>query len=364
MTHDPVKVVHVLGTLDRGGVETIALRNCRTIPVASVKQTFVLLGPDEGLLAPQFREAGADIRRCPLTPKVTFPVRLWNLLCVLRPDVVESHVSLTSGLVLAAASAAGVPVRIARMRSEGDGRRDTPARRVQRALLREMICNSATDVLGVTTAALAFADPPPHDRRYRVVPNQVDVSRFRFVPRVGEPRAGQVLGHIGRASPEKNRAFLMDVFAQARRSRPDVRLIVAGSGGVEDLTSVAPRVAADPSVHLVGHTERPEDVLRGIDVLLLPSQREGLPGVVLEALASGVPVLATDLPGLRELAARLRGLHLLPLSVGSDRWASTALALATTPDSERALIAEGVRNSEFALSPDDQWWRTVWTASR
>ncbi|NKE56776.1 glycosyltransferase family 1 protein [Lentzea sp. PSKA42] len=364
MTQDPVKVVHVLGTLDRGGVESIALRQCRTIPASCVKQTFVLLGPHEGQLAPQFRAAGADIRRCPLGPKVTFPVRLWNALCTLRPDVVESHVSLASGLVLAAASAAGVPVRIARMRSEGDGRRDTPARRLQRALLREMICNSATDVIGVTKAALAFTDPPPHDHRYRVVPNQVDTGRFRFVPRVGEPRAWPVLGHIGRASPEKNRAFLMEVHAEARRLRPDVRLTIAGPGGVEDLTSVAPRVAADPSVHLLGHTERPEDVLAAIDVLLLPSHREGLPGVVLEALASGVPVLATELPGLRELAPRLRGLHLLPLRVGPVRWAATALALASISESERALIAEGVRNSDFALSPDDQWWRTVWTASR
>ena len=364
MTQDPVKVVHVLGTLDRGGVETIALRNCRTIPVSCVKQTFVTLGPHEGQLASEFRAAGADVRSCPLNPKVTFPVRLWNLFCVLKPDVVESHVSLVSGLVLAAASAAGVPVRVARMRSEGDGRRDTPVRMLQRALLREMICNSATDVIGVTKAALAFADPPPHDRRYRVVPNQVDVNRFRLVRRVREPGARPVLGHIGRASAEKNRAFLMEVFREARCQRPDVRLTIAGPGGVEDLTSVAPRVAADPSVHLLGHTDRPEDVLAMIDVLLLPSRREGLPGVVLEALSSGIPVLANELPGLQEIAVRLRGLHLLPLSVGPERWASTALALASTSESERALIAEGVRNSEFALSPDDQWWRTVWTAAR
>jgi glycosyltransferase involved in cell wall biosynthesis len=364
MTQDPVKVVHVLGTLDRGGVETTALRHCRTIPTSCVKQTFVTLGPHEGLLAPQFRAAGADIRRCPLNPKVTFPVRLWHVLCTLRPDVVESHVSLVSGLVLAVASVARVPVRIARMRSEGDGRRDTPARRLQRSLLRGMIRNSATDVFGVTKAALAFADPPPNDHRYRVVPNQVDVNRFRFVRRVPEPGVRPVLGHIGRASAEKNRAFLMDVYAEARSLRPDVRLTIAGPGGVEDLTSVAPRVAADPSVQLLGHTERPEDVLAEIDVLLLPSHREGLPGVVLEALASGVPVLATELPGLRELAARLCGLHLLPLHVGPAGWAASALALATTSESERALIAEGIRNSEFALSPDDPWWRTVWTASR
>ncbi|TWP52411.1 glycosyltransferase [Lentzea tibetensis] len=361
----PVKVVQVLGTLDRGGVETIALRQCRDIPPEHVRQVFVTLGTHEGMLAPEFRAAGAEVVRCPVRPKWTFPMRLWHLLRRIRPDVVESHVSLTSGLVLAVASAARVKVRIARLRSEGDGRGDAPLRRLQRRLLRELMCNSATSVLGVTRAALTFAGPPPHDYRYQVVPNQVDVERFASARRAVRDRcAGPVMTHIGRASPEKNRGFLLGVHTEARRLRPDVRLTVVGPGGIEDLAAVAPRVASDPSVRLLGPTDRVEEVLAATDVLLLPSHREGLPNVVLEALAAGVPVLAADLPGLRELSEQVHGLYLLSLRAGAAAWANTALTLAGTPESERDRISEGIRRSPFALSADDRWWRTVWTAHR
>jgi glycosyltransferase involved in cell wall biosynthesis len=358
-------VVHVLGTLDSGGVETIALRLCRAIPPDQARQAFVTLGAHEGLLAPQFRAAGAVVHRCPLGPKWTFPVRLWRLLRELRPDVVESHVSLVSGLVLAVAVLAGVEVRIARLHSEGDGRTPTAARRAQRAVLRALLRLSATSVLGVTRASLAFARPPVDDGRFRVVHSQVDVDRFASVCRTSEYRGGGlVMTHVGRASPEKNRGFLLEVHAEARRRRPDVCLTIVGQGGIGDLEAVSPAVAADPLVRLVGHTDRVEEVLAATDVLLLPSHREGLPGVVLEALAAGVPVLASDLPGLRELARELLGLTLLPLVVGPRLWASSALALAETSDEERALIVERIRSSRFAVSANDQSWRAVWTVRR
>lgn len=360
----PVEVVHVLGTLDRGGVETIALRQCRTIPPDQARLTFVTLGEREGLLATQFEAAGARIHRCPLSPKWTFPFRLWRLLRALRPDVVESHVSLVSGLVLTVAAFAGVDVRIARMRSEGDGRPDTMACRVRRAVLRALLRWAATSVFGVTRAALAFAAPPKGDARFSVVPNKVDVDRFASVCRTSRGADGGpvMMTHVGRASPEKNRAFLLEVHAEARRLHPDVGLTFVGPGGTADLEAASPTVASDRSVHLIGHTDRVEDVLAATDVLLLPSRREGLPNVVLEALAAGVPVLASDLPGMRELATQLCGITVLPLEAGPLVWAYSALALAGTPDCERALISEGVRFSPFAISSDDQWWRTVWTA--
>ncbi|GLZ30109.1 hypothetical protein Lesp02_22990 [Lentzea sp. NBRC 105346] len=361
----PIKVVHVFGTLDRGGSQMIALRRCRGIPPERVHQVFVTIGAHEGMLAPEFRETGADVVRCSFSPKWTFSLRLFRLLRALRPDVIESHVDLRGGLVLAVAAAAGVRVRIARMRGDGDGQPDRPLHRLRRKLLRELMCNSATSVIGVTRAALAFADPPPHDYRYRVEPDQVDVDRFASMRRAVRDRcAGPVMTHIGRATPEKNRAFLLGVHAEARRFRPDVRLTLVGPGGIEDLVSVEPRVTSDPTVRLLGPTDHVDEVLARTDVMLLPSRREGLPNVVLEALAAGVPVLASDLPGLRELAARVQGLHLLPLAAGPQVWAERALELAGTPDSERDLISEAIRCSPYALSPGDQSWKAMWSARR
>lgn len=360
-------VVSVVGTLDRGGVETAALNLCRTIPSAEVRQILLITGAAEGTLAPQFRAAGALVHRCPVRPTVLFPVRLWRYLRHTRPDVVVSHISVVSGLVLAVAGLAGVGVRIARMSSEGDGRPDNPRRRLQRAVLRALLRRCATDVLGVTAGSLAFAGDPVGDTRFRVLPNGIDVARFASVRalRAEQAREAPSFVYIGRAAPEKNRGFLLKVHAEAKRVRAATTLTVVGPGGTSDLAAVdSGSCYTDPSVHLIGESDQVEEVLGDADVLLLPSHREGLPTVVLEALAAGVPVLATYLPGLRDLAREVRGLTLLPLSAGPSAWARTALALADLPSDERDRISDALARSPFTLAGSAAVWKRLWTAPR
>jgi glycosyltransferase involved in cell wall biosynthesis len=364
MTGEPVPptVLHVLGTLDRGGVETLALNLCRFIPPSEFDQVFLTLGDGEGSLAPQFRAAGARVCRLPVRPVWTFPARLWQYLRTTRPRVVVAHVSLVSGLVVAVAALARVPVRIVRMNSEGDGRPDNPRRLVQRRVLRAMMRRSATYVVGNTAAGLAFAAPPAGDRRYRVLHDGVDVARFARVRRPrGRPDGAPTFLHIGRALPVKNRGFLLGVHAEANRHRPGTRLIFVGPGGTADLAAADPAVHANPLVELAGETDRVESALAGCDLLLLPSFREGLPGVVLEALSAGVPVLAADLPGLRDLSRAVEGLTLLPLDAGPGEWARTALRLADLPPEHRDRISTSMSTSRFTLSESADRWRALWT---
>ncbi|MFD2417332.1 glycosyltransferase [Amycolatopsis pigmentata] len=353
-------VVNVMGTLDRGGVETVALELCELIPPSEMRQVFVVTGDSEGRLAPRFRAAGAVVHRCQVRPKPLFPFRWWGYLRRVRPDVVVSHISVVSGLVLLVAALAGVRVRIARMSSEGDGRPDTLPRRAQRALLRGFLRVSATDVLGVTAASVAFAGATGRDPRYRVLPNGVDVARFARARELREPRTrGTSLVHIGRAAPEKNRGFLLRVLAEAKRLDSSVTLTAVGPGENTDLEAVDREVASDPSVRLIGEHDQVERILADADVLLLPSLREGLPTVVLEALAAGVPVLCSDLPGLCDLAMEVEGLTLLPLDEGPAVWARTALQLAGLPEAARDRIAESLAASRFTLTGAARAWRTV-----
>ncbi|MFF5070367.1 glycosyltransferase family 4 protein [Micromonospora olivasterospora] len=362
----PVRVVHVMGCLDRGGIETSALDVCRAIPPDEVQQTFVTVAGWEGALAADFRAAGAAVRQLPVRPRRSFPLRMWQCLQSLRPDVVVSHISLTSALVLLAARAGGVPVRVARLSSEGDGRPDTRGRRAQRALLRRLLPHVATDVLGVTAAARDFAGVRPGDPRYRVLPNGVAISRVDGWDREtarrhwGLPPDAPVLGYLGRAAPEKNRAFLVEIHRAARALRPDARLLVAGPGGSDDITGPHPQVGADGRVVLAGEVDEIASVLAACDVLLLPSVREGLPGVILEALAAGVPVVATDLPTLRELATLVRGVVPVSLSAGADAWATVALRQAEMDADERRELSLSLRSSPFTLEHATREWRDLW----
>jgi len=359
-------VTHVIGSLDRGGAETVSLDICRSVPPHEVEQTFVTLAGREGGLAGQFRAAGALVRQCPLSPVLTFAPRLWRCLRSTRPDVVVAHVSLVSAVVLLVAMVARVPVRVARMWSESDGRPDSLPWRVRRALLRRLLRRTATDVVGVTAAALRLAGPPEGDRRYRVLYNSVATDRVdgwdrrAARRRWGLPTDACVLVHIGRAAAVKNRPFLVETHRVVRERWPQTRLLVVGPGGTDDLTSAHPEIVDDPSVLLAGETEEIASVLAAADVLLLPSRWEGLPGVVLEALAAGVPVVANDLPCLRELTAHLSGLTLLPLSAGAAGWADAVLRQARASTARRDEIRRRLRSSPFLLDHAVREWRALW----
>ncbi|MGW0433347.1 glycosyltransferase [Micromonospora sp. NPDC003197] len=362
----PVQVAHVIGSLDRGGAEIVSLDVCRAVPATEVEQTFITLAGREGSLAGEFRANGALIQQCPLRPVTSFPLRLWRFLQSHRPDVVVSHISLASAVVLLAARIAKVPVRIARMHSEGDGRRNTPVRRLRRWLLRHLLRHTATDVLGVTGAALDFAGPPAGDARYRVLYNGVNTARVSGWDRSTArrhwkiPEDAHVMVHIGRPAPAKNRPFLIDVHTAVRELWPDTVLLVVGPGGTDDFTSARPEIVDDPLVLLAGEAEEIASVLAAADVLLLPSRWEGLPGVILEALAAGVPVVATDLPCLRELSAQLRGLTLLPLAEGPLRWADATMCQAQTSSARRQEIRQSLHSSAFLLDRAVRQWRTLW----
>ncbi len=369
-TRPPVHVVHVVGCLDRGGIETAMLDVCRSVPVQDVRHTFVTVAGWEGSLAGRFRAAGAGVTQCPVRPRHSFGPRMWRRLRSLRPDVVVSHIGLTSALVLLTARLCGVPTRVARLWSEGDGRPEAPLRRAQRAVLRRLLPHAATDVLGVTAAALRFAGHRPHDPRYGVLYNGVALDRVdgwdrrTARRRWGLPDDAPVLGYLGRAAPEKNRGFLVEVYGAARALRPDTRLLVAGPGGSDDLTAVDPAIVTDPHVVLAGEVDDVGAVLAAADVLLLPSVREGLPGVALEALAVGVPVVSSDLACLRELSTLVAGLTPLPLTAGRERWAAAALDRAAIDADRRRELALALRDSPFTLANVVRQWRDLWEAGR
>lgn len=365
-TDRTVHVVHVIGTLDRGGAETLSLDICRAVPATEVRQTFITTGGREGSLAAEFRAAGASVLQCPIPPVASFPFRLWRCLRQLRPEVVVSHICLVSAVVLLVARAAGTPVRIARIWSETDFRPDTVARVAMRSLLRQVLRRVATDVVAVSDAALAFAGRSVGAAGCQILYNSVDSARIGGWDRSSArrrwnlPEDAGVIAYIGRADPVKNRPFLVDIHREVRTAQPTTRLLLVGPCGVDDVLSAHPQVRQDPSVILGGEPDEIGSVLAAADVFVLPSVSEGLPGVVLEALAAGVPVVATNLPCLREASRYVKGLTLLDLSDGPRRWADAVTRSAATAPAGRDEIRASFAESPFRLEHAAAQWRSLW----
>ncbi|SHN54900.1 Glycosyltransferase involved in cell wall bisynthesis [Geodermatophilus obscurus] len=213
---------------------------------------------------------------------------------------------------------------------------------VERSALRRA---DAVVVLTDRTAAALVADGVPAER-VSTVPSGFDPRLFAgrppdAFPGVGRPR----IGYVGRLAPQKRADRLVEAFG---RMREPASLVVVGDG--PDRQRVHALAAGLPRVHLTGfveHTAVPA-VLASLDVLALPSAYEEMGSVLTEAMASGLPVVASDVGGIPEVVHHgVTGLLVPPGD--ADALAAALDRLAADPEL-RARLAAGalVRAEEYA----------------
>lgn len=143
------------------------------------------------------------------------------------------------------------------------------------------------------------------DGRFETIYNGVDVTRIASADRASARRAFGVaddeivIGSVGRLVPVKNYELLLRAFS---RLRARTRLVFIGEGPERaKLEGVAATCGITSRTTLLGHREDVADLLVGLDVFVLPSRSEGMSNTLLEAMAAGVPVMASDVGGNREI---------------------------------------------------------------
>jgi glycosyltransferase involved in cell wall biosynthesis len=186
--------------------------------------------------------------------------------------------------------------------------------------------------------------------RIEVIYNSVDLSAFRmgpFSPSERKARRGAVglaesplLLNVARHTPQKGLLDLIAAMDTAPLRATGARLLLVGLG--PDTETIRARVHAlglDAAVSLLGRRSDIHELMELSDVFVLPSIYEGLPLALLEALATGLPVVASDLPEIREVTGE-RGAYLVP--AGQPALLAHAIAsLVTFPEAGKALAQEG-----------------------
>ena len=298
----PWSIVHVLSSYGVGGQERVALDLAagqveRGHRVAVVS----LAGEPDGPLAAEFAAAGVDVHRVARKPRID-PVLVGVLAWVLRrlgADIVHTHNPLP---LIYGAPAARLIGATAIHTKHGIN----PGSRVERALRKAAarLVAAFVAVSEVTAEQAREQRDCPLDRLH-VIPNGIRLERFRPDPEaraavraeLGIPDDAWVVGTVGRLDEFKNQSLL--VRALAPRLSPLRRLVLVGDGPTRD--AVAAEVAATPSaafITLAGRRMDVDRVLPAFDVFALSSKSEGLPLVVPEAMAAGLPIVTTAVGGL------------------------------------------------------------------
>ncbi len=255
-------------------------------------------------------------RRMSPARDATSLARLTALLRRLRPDLVHAHTPKGGLLGTIAATAAGVRARIYHMR----GLPLMTATGAQRRILtmtERTSCALATRVLAVSPSLRDYAvearlcpawkirvlgsgSGNGVDCTGRFDPDRVPSgARASFRQQIGADADAPVIGFLGRLVRDKGIVELAEAWARIREARPDAHLVLGGVFEDRDAVPPATREALerDPRVHVLGFVEDTPRFYAGIDVLALPTYREGFPNVPLEAAAMRVPVVATRVTG-------------------------------------------------------------------
>jgi len=271
------------------------------------------------------------------------------------------HINAFHGLSLyyaRLAMRAGVPMRIAHSHNASLRKSATkPLKLLIHKMAKELYVNDATDLWACSKSAAEFLFPQSALRAKGVefIPNGIEASRFRFKPEVREQVRAElglegnfVIGNVGRLCSQKNQDFLLDVFAQVRRGRPESRLLLVGEGELMGALKVkAKRLGIAREVIFFGVSSHVERLLWAMDVFAFPSRFEGLGIAAVEAQATGLPVLGSEcIPDEACVTPRLQRLE---LKTGPARWAQALLELECGLDGRQTGVDQ-VRHIGFDIN--------------
>lgn len=311
-------VLHVCTRFQRGGSE----RRIRDIVTALPEMAHtVIVGEDSDLLlarqllAPAQVDQLSTLRR-PLDPRADLAtvLALRRQLEVARPSVVVTHQSKAAALTrLAASGSRVVPlVHSLSMASFGEGygrAQDWAFRLVERWLGRRTPVFAA---VGRDLADRYTALGIPRDR-FQIVRSGVPLPTLTMSQRMVRrdvrrdleiPPTAAVILFVGSLDDRKGVTTLPDLLRGVTTEHTDrVDLVVAGDGHLREQMAQLAHAGPSDRIHLLGHVDPIEPLLWAADVMVLPSRVEGLPQVLVQAAATGLPFAAYDVDGVNELLA-------------------------------------------------------------
>jgi glycosyltransferase involved in cell wall biosynthesis len=345
------KILHVIDSLDLGGAQTFLLElvkhhdGSRYLPEVACMH-------GRGVYAEAFEKNGITVHS--LSPEKFPPFYLPNFWKLMRSggyDILHFHLFGANLCAKPLAIMAGHPAIIVHDQCNDASREKNPL-----LLGADAFWNRRSDrVIAVSESTRDYLldreDLP--DDLVTMIPNGIDTEVFSPASAVareaaraalGIPRDGLVIGGVGRLVAQKNFALFLEVAARVLAGHPSVLFVIAGTGPEEEeLKARAVALGIEEQVRFLGHVSDRLALYHAFDALLMTSDFEGTPMVLLEAMSCGLPVVASAVDGIAEVCTN--GHNALLIAPGDVAGFTAALEGMLKDDGLRSNMGRNARNT-------------------
>lgn len=361
------RILHIFNKMDRGGAELRTIDLLRHLDHDRYEFYFCSLSGEKGELDEVIRNLGGTIIYCKLKD-INFIRKFTLIIKKNKINVIHSNMYYFSGIILFLAKCAKVSVRIAHFRTVDSGKPKSLFNSLKYKIFKGLIKRYATLIIGVSKSALtnSLGSQILKDKRVKVLYNGIDLRGLNQTIEIGIPQEenlrikynlmenDKVFIHIGRMTEAKNHLKLIEIFNEYLKSNKEAFLFIIGKRDEaidQKLSSKIKDYSIEDKVFFLGIKPNVFLYLKQADCMIYPSIREGLPGAILEAMASGVPVIASNISPHIELSVFFNSIKCVSINVAAKEWVFEIEKLIKNNNFDfNEKIASDFLNSPFTIS--------------
>jgi glycosyltransferase involved in cell wall biosynthesis len=351
----PIRLALSITELDVGGAERCLVELATRIDRARFTPVVYSMSPRpneiQQSLLPTLEAAGIETHFLGARGARDFPAavsRLTKLLKRQRPAVVQSFLFHANFVSRLAAWRSGVPHVLSGVRVAEQGVAwHLWLDRATRGLVDRYVCVSQ-DVARFTRQRLRLSE-----KRTIVIPNGIDYERLATATAadltiLGFPTGRRAVTYVGRLEPQKGVVELLEHSPGWLERSPDYDLLLVGAGPLEEqLKKIAGRLGIGSRTHFAGWRSDVPRIMKASELVVLPSRWEGMPNVVLEAMAAGRAVVSTEVEGVRELLGNAANGQVVPRGDYSQFAERIATLTADGQQRQRLAVSNQLQAKKF-----------------
>lgn len=360
-----MKVAEYIGIFGTGGIEHVVLQLFQHIDHRKFEIDFIIdfyqevackdeIYSNNGRIQPIFSTPGKVTKGNQKILKVWY---FYKLLKKEKYDIVHMHISYPSTLLYCfVAKLAGIKVRIVQSHSNDYGDAGFFYRKLG-TIARKLFLPSATHLIAVSHEAGKWMFG---NSAYDILTNGIEVDKFTYSENdrnllrthynIGEKTF--VIGHVGRFAYPKNQIFLIDIFKEILKTKPNTMLLLIGEGDLkEEIIKKIETAKIQDKVLMMPFTSSVEQYYQMMDAFVFPSKYEGFGIVVLEAQASGLPVWVSE--KVPDEVKVLNSTYTISLENYAKYWAQSVLK--SLENYQRKDCTETIKNKGFDIVEKSKW---------